>query len=177
MGWSLNHQQPREPELIDAYLLALGKAVYLASNFEHKCRWILRLIKLGTRWESDGDVDTFMEFAHALKDRVLGPTLVEIRAFENLSDAEVSILEKGKDGRNFIAHEAGALGLLSLISSQQLSRSIEKLREQLEAVISADNMVSRWVYEIEEKEPAPKSIQREYPEWVREWVFADWDET
>jgi hypothetical protein len=37
---------------------------------------------------------------------------------------------------------------------------------------AGDNLVSRWVYEIEEKEPAPTRIQREYQAVWRDWLFA-----
>jgi len=36
---------------------------------------------------------------------------------------------------------------------------------------AGDNLVSRWMYEIDQKEPAPTAIQRLYPEWVDRWIF------
>jgi len=43
MSWSLDFHLPREPELLEAFLLALGKALYLACGFEAKCRWVLQM--------------------------------------------------------------------------------------------------------------------------------------
>jgi len=38
-----------------------------------------------------------------------------------------------------------------------------------------DILVSQWVYEIEEKEPAPSEIVHLYPQLVGNWVFRESD--
>jgi len=167
----MGYQPLREPELIDAYLLAVGKALYIASSFEKECQWVLRILKLVAKYETDPDLDTFEAFANALKDSLLRQTLRGLAAFDGGSENELATLAAGKDARNFIAHEAAALGHLTNIGCKQITDSIASLREQMESLIAADNLVSKWVYEIEEKEPAPQSIQQAYPTLVRSWVF------
>ena len=46
MGWSLGYLPPKEPELLDHFFLAVGKALFLASRFEMKCRYVLNISKL-----------------------------------------------------------------------------------------------------------------------------------
>ena len=38
MGWSLSYLGLKEPKLLDEFFLAVGKALYLASAFERKCK-------------------------------------------------------------------------------------------------------------------------------------------
>ncbi len=170
MGWSIGYQPVREPELIDAYLLAVGKALYIASGFEKKCQWVLRIFKLVANYEADPNLDTFEAFAAALKDSLLGPTLLSMATFDGTA-VEIGILNAGKDARNFIAHEAAALGHLSNIRARQIDEAITKLTQKLDALIAADNLISKWVYEIEEKEPAPSFIQHQYPAVVKAWIL------
>lgn len=171
MAWSLNHLPIRESEIVDGYLQAVGKALYLATEFEHKCRYLLRIMKIVHEHDTNPDWDGVAAFACSIKDKLLGPTLDEIRHFES-EEAAFAILERGKIARNFIAHEAAGLGHLSGVRPEIIHRSATALRDHLELLIAADNLVSKWLYEIEEREPAPAVIQREYSQWVRDWIFA-----
>lgn len=94
MPWSLDYQPPKEPARLEQLFLAVGKALYLASAFEAKCQFLLRIMKIVRHYESTGDTSA-----------------------------------------------------------------------------TADNLISTWLYEIDEKEPAPKGIQGAYREWVFQWVF------
>jgi hypothetical protein len=170
MGWLLGHQPVREPELIDAYLLAVGKSLCLASYFEKKCQWVLRVAKLAEHYETDTDLDSFWMFAQAFRDKLLGPTLMKLSGLGD-SEADIKSLEEGRVARNFIAHEAAVLGYLPAVREEDLIVAIQKLRQQLPRLIAADNLISKWVYEIEEREPAPESIQAGYAERVTRWVF------
>lgn len=172
MGWSLGYLPVQERDFIDAYLLAVGKALYIASNFEKKCLWVLRITKYADRYEKNPDLDDFQRFAQALRDKLLGPSIRDLRSFQGYTDRHFEILEKGRDARNYIAHEAAALGHLSDIRVAQLEAAVVGLQQAIDNLVPADNLVSKWVYEIEEKESAPTHIQREYSDRVREWVFA-----
>jgi len=44
------------------------------------------------------------------------------------------------------------------------------LLDHAELVAKGDNLVSKWCYEICEKEPAPRVTHEEYGRMVREWV-------
>lgn len=164
---------PREPELLDQFFLSVGKALYLASAFESKCQWVLRIVKMATHFEHTNDASATIELTKAMKDKLLGPTLKELKGFPEFTAADVAKLERAKDARNYIAHESTEIGSLSSASEKVLRGRTERLRMELSALASGDNLVSAWVYEISEKEPAPRGIQTEYPEWVSHWVFGD----
>lgn len=172
MGWSLNYQPPKEPELLEEFFLTVGKALYLACAFEGKCRWVLRIAKLADHYQQTGDASATMALARAMKDKVLGPTLNELKDFPDFDLNEIAVLERAKDARNFIAHECADIGSLSGMSAQRIQEQLARLRSELRTLAAGDNLVSRWVYEIEEKEPAPRGIQQMYPEWIEQWVFS-----
>lgn len=74
MGWSLNRRAPKEAETLDEFLLAVGKAVYLATAFQMKCRYVLRLAKLAHHYKKTGDASATMALAQAMRDPMLGRT-------------------------------------------------------------------------------------------------------
>lgn len=171
MGWSLDYLTPREPELLDQFFLAVGKALYLASAFESKCQWVLRIAKIAAHYERIGDTSATVELAKALKNKLLGPTLNEMKDFPEFNANDIATLERAKDARNYIAHESAEIGSLSSATEKVIREKLDRLRDELDTLVSGDNLVSAWVYEITEKEPAPRGIQNEYPTWVSDWVF------
>ncbi len=172
MGWSLSYLPPKERGLLDGFFLALGKALYLASAFEEKCRFVLRIAKLADHYEQTGDTSATLALTQALKDKMLGQTIAELKGFPEVRPTDIALLEKARDARNFIAHEAANIGYLHYVSAEQIHEQMRRLRCEVEVLVAGDNLVPRWVYEIEEKEPAPGRIQKAYPQWVDEWVFA-----
>jgi glycerophosphoryl diester phosphodiesterase len=173
MGWSLGYSVPEQPQLIDEFLLAVGKCLYLASAFEEKCKCVLRVAKIAATYEEHGDASAAMVLAKAMKDKYLAPTITDMRAFFQAED--IAVLERAKDARNFIAHESANIGPLHDASAQHIHERLARLRTELEALAAGDNLVSAWVYEIEEKGPAPRGIKAAYPNWLKNWVFGGID--
>jgi len=83
MGWSIGYKLPKEPELLDE-LLAGGKALYLASAFESKCRYVLWIAKLTHHFEQTGDSSATWELMQALKDKLPGSTIGELKGFPEI---------------------------------------------------------------------------------------------
>jgi hypothetical protein len=171
MGWSLDYLKLKEPELLDEFFLAIGKALYLATAFEGKCQWVIRVVKLTEHFEQSGDISAVRALATAMKDKLLGPTLADMKEFPDFSADDVALLERAKDARNFIAHESADIGPLSGASAEHIFEQLERLRNEVEALTAGDNLISRWVYGIENREPAPPGIQENYPRWVQQWIF------
>ncbi|MEW5902734.1 MAG: hypothetical protein AB1722_00130 [Pseudomonadota bacterium] len=171
MPWSLDYQPPKEPALLDQLFLAAGKALYLASSFEAKCQLLLRIMKIVRHYESTGDTSATSKLAKVLKEKMLGPTIMELNTIATLTEKDLAIFQRGKDARNYIAHESTQLGPLSSTSAKSIHEKLIRLRVELEALAMADNLISVWLYEIDEKEPAPRGIQSAYHEWVFQWVF------
>jgi hypothetical protein len=176
MGWSLStHLQSEESELIDAVLLSAGKALHIANEFERKCACVLDIARLvGHLQEHQGE--TLMDAVDALtavsKRKMLGGLLSELQQFPPLMNPdEVAVLNDARNGRNFIAHEGAAVGRLWNVKAARLIEHLSKLRQAVNSLAEGDNLVSRWVYEIEEKELAPWGISKVYPQLVHDWVF------
>ena len=81
MGWSLSRLQPKEPELVNAALLAAGKALYLANAFESKCRFVLHTAQLVSYLEAQPGDYLPDDIVSLSKDKVLGPTIKELSLF------------------------------------------------------------------------------------------------
>jgi len=158
MGWTLNYLVPKEPEYLDKFFLVIGKALYIATSFESKCQYVLRIAKLATHYETTGDASATMTLAEAMKDLLLGQTINNMKVLRYFTANDVAILERAKDARNFIAHESADMGFLSSISTELINEKLSRLRRELEALVAGDNLVSKWIYAIEEKEPAPREI-------------------
>lgn len=173
MPWSLDYGRPKEPALLDEFFLAVGKALYIANGFEAKLRYVLRMAKLANRIKEDDDLDAWLAYMKTLTDPVLGRALVELTAFSLMKPEDLEVLDKARDARNYVAHEGAFVGPLSSASARTIGQQFEELRRCVAALSAGDNLVSRWVYEIDEKEAAPSEIRRSYPMWVDRWIFGD----
>lgn len=100
-----------------------------------------------------------------------------LRSFPTVNVDEAVMLEKARDARNFIAHEGAAFGYVFAAKEQQIRQHLTKLRTAVSDLAKGDNVVSQWVFEIEEKDPVPASMAASYPVLVDTWVFYDVDGT
>jgi hypothetical protein len=175
MGWSLSRLPPSEPGFLNAALLAAGKALYLTNAFESKCRFVLRVAQLDSYLEIHPEATFPDAIASLSKEKLLGPTISKLRRFPNVKAAEIVLLEKARNARNFIAHEGAAFGFLYSVKEQRIRNHLVKLRANVADLARGDDVVSRWVYEIEEKEPASLTIMSDYPVMVDTWVFFEAD--
>ncbi|MFI5173699.1 MAG: hypothetical protein ACHQKY_02500 [Terriglobia bacterium] len=174
MGWSLsNHLQPCDPAAVDAALLAAGKALYLANAFESKCRYVLRIANLVSFLDAHPGAGLDDAIASLARDKFLHPTIEGLKTFPIVKENEVELLDKARDARNFIAHEGGAFGDIFYAREPHIREHLDRLRKAVIDLAGGDNIVSRWVYEIDEKEPAPLGMMLSYPALVEQWVFGD----
>ncbi|BEL12832.1 hypothetical protein Q0Z83_110230 [Actinoplanes sichuanensis] len=176
MSWSLSVRATRNPELVDAVLLAAGKSLYIANAFEAKCKSVLQIFNLVTAVEADSIRSLEDTLASLPPDRKLHQTIQGILAHEDFGDrASVSeVLGKAREARNFIAHEGMNVGLLPELRAVSLAEHAARLRSAVSDLAVGDNLVSTWCYEISEREPAP-SIRNHYPEMVDGWIFGELD--
>lgn len=175
MSWSLDRLHIKEPVLIDAVMLAVGKALYISNNFEQKCRFLLRVSNLGSFLEKNPQASLADAIASLAKDKMLGGTISDLKLFPYVKKEQVEALEGARDARNFIAHEGALLGPLSCMRSEQIEAHLSKLRAAVDALVLGDNIVSKWVFEVEEKEGPPVAFAAQYPLMVRRWVFGHID--
>ncbi len=160
---------------MDALLLAVGKALYLANAFELKCIELRRLTKLVDAFTSDPVQSLQDAIAGLPSDQMLGRTLFDLgrNPYIGSQRAALEVLNKAREARNFIAHGGVLVGPIDSVTERQAHDVAATLRVAVLDLAAGDNVVSSWLYEIEEKMPAPKSVVSQYLEIVERWVFKD----
>lgn len=152
---------------------ALGRAVALAQNLEHNCRYVIMIAELGKaleeeRYSSLGDAQPFVEKLLSL---MLGPAVKRFEKLGDLTPGHIDTLRSAKTARNYVVHEA-AQPLVAGQSGKRLSVDLTVLRENVYSLAEGDSMVSRWSFEIQERhEPFPhwaRSYARDVANWVLE---------
>jgi hypothetical protein len=170
MGWSLGYTKPHEPELLDAAFLSAGRALHLAGAFESKCRYILRTINLVRAMQANPMKDLMDAIAAAPADKLLGPTLRDLT--NTLPTLPADVLDKARLARNFIAHEGADVGSV-WARSDDILRHVVKLRGAVADLTAGDNVVSEWVYGLEEPhQSVPRDLIKAYPAMIDNWVFS-----
>lgn len=102
---------------------------------------------------------------------MLGGAIADLKSFPYVEKEQVEALEAARDARNFIAHEGALLGPLSSMRCEQIQAHLLKLRTAVDDLALGENIVSKWVYEIERQEGPPVNFAAQYPLMVRKWVF------
>ncbi len=97
--------------------------------------------------------------------------LVQIHGAGDITDEELRILDKAREGRNYIAHESASIGELHEASESFLLQKMASLYPHVLAVAVGDNLASKWEYEVSERESAPQYFMEEYVAKVMVWVF------
>ncbi len=88
-----------------------------------------------------------------------------------MSEGDSAVLAKAREARNFIAHEGADIGSLYGVKAQGIAKFATRLRTAVADLADGDNIVSTWIYHIEEKgEPVPY-INVNYPDLIDLWVF------
>jgi hypothetical protein len=171
MTWLLGCLPPREPILLDYFYVVLGKSLYVANAFEFKCRELLGFARFTNACELTGDFDAAVQLVAAMKEKMLAGTLAEMGTAMPIKSEDIALLERAKDARNFVAHEGGHIGHIWSATAQDINAQLEKLRAEVKALAAGDNVVSRWQYGIQEKEPAPIGMCEFYPPALEDWIF------
>jgi hypothetical protein len=175
MPWSLGWQPPPDPGVIDAVLLAAGKALYLCNRFESKCQDVLRTSHIVEKIQVD-PVITLEELFSSLPKahKTLGETLHDMVQRGNLkvSSDDARAFTKAREARNYIAHKGADIGSLYHLNAEGVLDCLTRLRAAVADLATGDNIVSAWIFEIEEKEAMrPHMMTANYLEVVDLWVF------
>ncbi|MGC5564634.1 hypothetical protein ACPYPG_17575 [Streptomyces sp. FR-108] len=177
MSWSLSLAAPPETDLLDAFFLATGKALYLANAYERKCQYVLRVGNLVTAHQADPSLALEEIIAAAPADKLLGGTLHGLAAHTMGQAMDMSVLHKAREARNFIAHEGAAVGYVWSASKDQILRQASKLRVAVRDLSHGDNLISQWCHGLDEPHgPQPVDWIRTYPKTVETWVFGSLNE-
>ena len=171
MSWSLSPVFRKTPLWADRALRVAGRCLYLANAYESKCAFILSIAEISNFAEANPRASPSAVLASASRTRLLGQVVGKLKRQWEIADRELELLERARDARNFIAHEGAAFGYVFQAERESTLAHLEKLRGYLRDLIAGDNLVSTWVYEIEEKEPAPASISDFFAREAESWAF------
>lgn len=171
MAWSLTRLSPDNQQAVDLALMAAGRALYLANDFERKCKFVLRVANLETSLIRSPEM-SFADFlASVAKDKSLGITILDLSSFPEVSSTQAEVLHAAKNARNFIAHEGALFGPLHARETH-ISSHLRKLRASVVALAKGDDIVSGWVHDIEEKHDSGFRVP-DYVLAIEEWVFGE----
>lgn len=173
MSWTIDYSDPRHPELLDAFLLALGKALCLANNFEAKCAHYLQVIAVTDALREGKSHEEACKLGRKAYDQNLATALRGIHASGDISDSDFELLQRARESRNYIAHQGTDIGELHGASDQRILRNLASLYPHVVNVAKGENLASRWAFEVCEREPAPRAFVEGYVEMATTWVFGE----
>lgn len=162
-----------EPRAIESLMLALGKALHLACEFERKCQYVLRVFNIDEMFRTSGDAKATFAAAAAAKDRLLAQTIVSMKNTSYVTADEVEILTRARLARNHIVHECGKLGPINQLREEDVAKAFDGLRPAVIDLATGDCVVSVWNLAIQEKIDAPEWMTQNYEARVLNWVFGD----
>ncbi|MFI7529698.1 hypothetical protein [Nocardia salmonicida] len=175
MGWTI-HLQPMANEREYDLLLTLGRATYVAGAFEHKCKFVLRMVHFGNALQADPVLDLQKVIANQPREGVLHRTLQQLVAMLPACPGDDDRLQRARQGRNFIAHEGSNFSVHCRTESA-LVDYLDRLHKAVRALAGGDNLVSAWVFEIEEpREDFPRLVAVAYEDALVRWILDPiWD--
>jgi hypothetical protein len=173
----------KEPQAIESLMLAFGKALHLACEFENKCQYVLRVFNISEMFRTTGDAQATFAAAVAAKDRLLAKTIMGLEKTSYVTVDEVEVLTRARFKRNYVVHECSRLGPTNWLQYKNIADGFRALRPAVINLAKGDNVVSVWSLAIQEKVAAPEWMTRNYEARVLNWIFGDpfsgpssWDE-
>jgi hypothetical protein len=167
--WLPFHRLDRQHTRVVA---TVGRALTLAQNFEHNCKWVFMTAAVSQRFER-GEFTKLEEsfpFSERLINLMLGPAIRQFDSLKLVPSRDIKALEAARDARNFVAHES-AVAAVGQWPEKHLAAHRQKLAEQVRLLAQGDALVSRWSYSIQEKDPPPQHWVEGYAEAVTRWVL------
>ncbi|MFN0299208.1 MAG: hypothetical protein ACKVQU_02520 [Burkholderiales bacterium] len=180
------------------YLVALGRAIALAQNFEINCKFVFGVNDLGEAFAAKKiGVKAWQSYGKKLMKRSLGETL-RGRDNDQIFKRQIPVLEAARVARNYLAHQAAepALYVPAMSGKHKLRdlilKKVDRLKiekERQEMVVSylqkilprfekairdfaeGDKVVSEWSYIIQEKDAHMPMITETYVDDAVEWVL------
>ena len=142
MSWFLNYHSEPDSELSEAALLAVGKALYVANDFEVTCKHVLSVAEMSDYIQENKVASILEAFNAVFKERFLHGTIKDFGKVSDINEKHISILERAKDARNYIAHEGATF--FAFNSQWLIIARLKTLREEVRHLTQGANLVSLW---------------------------------
>jgi len=147
----------------------LGRALAYATSYESNCKTLASLIGFKHDHSILNKEDHLNEFLAFMQKRKLFAHIEDIIKKTNLPHSIPEMLHKGREARNFIAHES-SIGVFQLFESDDRAFIIKDIRKKIIEIAEA-NMAVLILGQKITNEPIPTlSYLNSYSESVAEWV-------
>lgn len=103
MSWFPNYQPVKNKELSEAALLAIGKAILIANEFEANCKYVLQIVQVDSYLRENGG-RILEAFNAVFKKQLLAGTIKDLGVYGDITAQDIIVLERAKDARNYLAH-------------------------------------------------------------------------
>lgn len=176
MAWMLD-LKPVSHERATDLLLMLGKITRLGWDFEQKVKYIAHMSQLVQGVQDNPDMG-LEEIIDSLRDGKYVPLARMITSFGESIGADLEVLHAAREARNALIHEGGEFPLRGRMpaDTSQITKWLEKMRLHVRHLAAGENLVSSWVYSMDEREAPNRFLTDGYVQSVDEWVFASlWD--
>lgn len=159
-------------DLHDCYLASVGRSLLLAQSFEQNCKFVCLIWDLGDAFESKtiSDVEQLPDYSALLLKRFLGTVIQRFGSRYPIKREQYEILERAREARNYIAHEAGT-PCLYYNTHEPIIEALPQLRTNITALAEGDNLVSGWSYMIQEKNFPPAGIRQSYVHEITSYIL------
>jgi hypothetical protein len=141
-GWRCPRPRPRSRT-------PAGRALYVAQAYEEKCKSLLRFGHLVESMHADPEAGLEELFRTVPRGQMLKNTLDQLAEILPSAADHAQVLQKAREARNYIAHEGVRFSVHDSRASDLL-KCLSGLRAQVQLLASGDNLVSAWLFELEE---------------------------
>lgn len=161
-------------EFEESYVIAVGRALLVAQHFEESCKDFMKWWIISGALEEGvaKSVSDIRSISEKLTGLMLGGSIKRLRDDRDITDAEIAVLIRAKDARNYIAHEAvTAIAFISRFSRRRPD-NLSRFKEAVCALVEGDNLISSWGYMFHEQEEPSAEHLAEYPGRLAKWILA-----
>lgn len=165
----------------------MGRALYIAVNFEDKCKYLLQAAGMAEATRDDPVATLDDLLSRAPTSRPLFGTLQALERLVAVSETDAATLSAARAGRNFIAHKGALFSIHEhpgpsvreaiagnrTYDLEHLKGHLVALRRNVQEVARGDNIVSTWCFDFAErgKVSRPDVLIKEYEVMVERWVL------
>jgi len=156
-------------EYSDGYYGVLGRALVVATRFEHNARALAALVGM----KADPDILASERRLQKFMDTIDKQPLAQHLKANGMAEAEFfPVLDSGRLARNHLAHEA-AKGLdqnIDLAGESFISGIVDEIAEKVRSVAEADRLICLMLSLVTNEHLPSKQFLEAYPGRLVHWV-------
>lgn len=164
---------PREIDNFRLLLLeSVGRAMCVAQNFEHNCKYVLMIVEMGRHAQDTSYTKSSEMWSHSerLYKRALARSIMDASEKFQISPKELAILSRAKDSRNYLAHNAALH--FAVLPSLEMTALLKEYCEHVQELAAGDNLVATWSFSIQEKQATPNRSTMTYTQDIGAWILS-----